>query len=143
MANNMHHPDICDILLIIQDFMLIADDRSNCEIIPSPCQHTGRQGNIVRVRQIHVRRKLSSGWLEFLIHGLDKDSDLITLEYLTSLEPRTCIKTIEIDSNKYFIGLVQDAIREIIILDKQPKFDSLDSIRDMERLIQTSMTKPS
>jgi hypothetical protein len=139
----MHHPEICDILLIIQDFLLMADDRSNCEIIPLPCHREGRQGEIVRVRQIHVRRKLSSGWLEFIIHGLDKDSDLITLEYLTSLEPRTCIKTIEIGSNKYFIGLVQDAIREIIILDKQPKFDSLDSIRDMERLIQTSLTKPS
>jgi hypothetical protein len=131
----MHHPEICDILLIIQDFMLIADDRSNCEIIPEPCHYQGKQGDIVRIRQISVRRKLSNGWLELIIHGLDKDSDLITLEYLTSLEPRTCIKTIEIDSNKYFIGLARDAIREILIMDKQPKLSSLDSIRNAEMLI--------
>lgn len=112
--------------------MLIADDRSNCEIIPQPFHSQDRQGDVVRVRQIHVRRKLSSGWLEFIIHGLDKDSDLVTLEYLTDLEPRTCIKTIEIKSNKYFIGLVQDAIREIIIMDNKPKSSILDSIRELK-----------
>lgn len=131
----MHHPEICDILLIIQDFMLIADDRSNCEIIPEPSHCEGKRGEIVRVRQIHVRRKLSCGWLEFIIHGLDKDSDLITLEYLTNLEPRTCVKTIEIESSKYFIGLVRDAIREILIMDRQPKSSCLDSIRNAEMLV--------
>jgi hypothetical protein len=130
----MHHPDICDILLTIQDFLLLSDDRSNCEIIPQP-YYNDSNGYDLRVQQVCLRRKLVSGWLEVVIHGFDKDSNLASCEYLTSLEPRTCTKTIEIETDNYSIVRVKDAIREILILDKQPKFSSLDSIRNVEMLV--------
>lgn len=130
----MHHPDICDILLTIQDFLLFSDDRSNCEIIPQP-YYNDVNGYGSRIHQICIRRKLAAGWLEVVIHGLDKDSNLISCEYLTCLEPRTCARSIEIESDNYSIDRVKDAVREILIMDKKPKFSSLDSIRKAEMLI--------
>jgi hypothetical protein len=125
----MHHPDICDILLVIQDFLLLSEDYSNCEIIPQHCH--GHQGynNQVIFGQIRVRRKLSSGWIEFTIRGLEEDDNTITFEYLSGLEPREIIKTIEIKDNDYCIVRVRDAIREILTMDKNPEDISLDAIR--------------
>jgi hypothetical protein len=131
----MHHPDICDILLTIQDFLLLSDDRSNCEIIPLPNYCTDLCGDKIRVQQVCIRRKLAAGWLEVIIHGFDKDSNLNSCEYLTCLEPRTCARSIEIETDDYSLDRVKDAIREILILDKQPKFSSLDSIRNVEMLV--------
>jgi hypothetical protein len=137
----MHHPDICDILSAVQDFFLLSDDRSNCELIPQPYYNTSN-GYDLRIQQLCIRRKLASGWLEVVIHGLDKDSNLVSCEYLTCLEQRMCEKSIEIEDDRYSIERVKDAIREILIMDKQPKSSSLDSIRSMEMHIQTSMSKP-
>jgi hypothetical protein len=126
----MHHPDICEILLTIQDFLLLSEDRSNCEIIPYATYYDDLCGDLIRVQQVIIRRKLVSGWLEVIIHGLDEDSNLISCEYLTTLEPRLCNKTIEILWEQYSIDLVRDAIREILIMDKKPTVSSLDSIRN-------------
>jgi hypothetical protein len=128
----MHHPDICDILLTIQDFLLLSDDRSNCEIIPLPNYCTDLCGDKLRVQQVCIRRKLSVGWIEVVIHGFDKDSNLHSCEYLTCLEPRTCERSIEIENDDYSIDRVKDAIREILIMDKKPKSSSLDLIRNQE-----------
>jgi hypothetical protein len=130
----MHHPDICDILLTIQDFFILSDDRSNCELIPQP-YYNDSNGYDLRIQQLCLRRKLVSGWLEVVIHGFDKDSNITSCEYLTSLEPRICTKTIEIDTEKYSIFRVKEAIREILIMDKQSKVSSLDSIRNVEMLV--------
>ncbi len=130
----MHHPDICDILLTIQDFFLLSDDRSNCELIPKP-YYNDSNGYDLHIQQLCLRRKLVSGWLEIVIHGFDKNSNLASCEYLTSLEPRICTITIEIDTEKYSILRVKDAIREILIMDKKPKLSSLDSIRNAEMLV--------
>jgi hypothetical protein len=138
---NMHHSEICNILFTIQDFFLLSDDRSNCELIPQPYYNTSK-GYDLRIQQLCLRRKLASGWLEVVFHGLEKNSNLASCEYLTCLEPRTCEKSIEIEEGRYSIERVKDAIREILIMDKQPKSSSLDSIRSMEMHIQTSMSKP-
>jgi hypothetical protein len=115
----MHHPDICDVLLSIQDFMLLVDDRTNCEIIPQPTYCNDLAKEPVYVKQICIRRKLSFGWLEIIIQGLGSDSNLISCEYLTGLEPRLCIESTEILWKHYSIDRVRDAIREILILDKK------------------------
>jgi hypothetical protein len=125
----MHHPDICDILLVIQDFLLLSENYFNYEIIP---QHFyGHQGynNQVIFGQMRIRRKLSVGWIEFTIKGLEDDNTII-FEYLSGLEPRKTIKTFEIKDNDYSIIRVRDAVREILIMDKNPKASSLDSIRN-------------
>jgi hypothetical protein len=131
----MHHPDICDILLTIQDFFLLSDDRSNCELIPQP-YYNDSNGFDLRIKQLCLRRKLASGWLEVVIHGLDKSSDLASCEYLTCLEPRTCARSIEIDPDNYLIDRVKDAVREILIMDKKPKSSCLDSIRNQELVMR-------
>jgi hypothetical protein len=128
----MHHPDICEILLVIQDFLFLSDDQSNCEIIPQPNYCHDLCGDQIRVQQICIRRELAFGWLEVIIHALDHDSNLISIEYLTCLEPRTCVRSIEIETDDYSINRVKDVIREILIMDKKPKSSCLDSIRNQE-----------
>lgn len=127
----MHHPDICNVLLAIEDFLLFSDERSNCEIIPQP-YYNDKNGYDILIQQICIRRKLTSGWLEIIIHGLDKDSNLNTCEYLTCLEPRKCAESIEIRTEGYSIDKVKYAVRKIIIMDKKPQPSSLDAIRNLE-----------
>ena len=69
------------------------------------------------------------------IHGSQEDSNLLDCQYVISLEPRNSIKNIEIEWNDYLIDRVKDAIREILIMDKQPKSSSLDSIRNVQILV--------
>jgi hypothetical protein len=128
----MHHPDICDILLTIQDFLLLSDSQSNCEIIPQHCYGGQGYSNSVTFRQIRIRRKLLIGWIEVTVKGLDEDDNTITFECLSDLDPRKSIKTIEIKCDDYSIDRVQDAVREILIMDKKPKSSSLDSIRNQD-----------
>ena len=128
----MHHPDICDILLTIQDFLMLSDDGSPYEIIPHQGFYLDEYNDQEYIKQICIRRKLSSGWLEVSIHGSDEDSNLVDFQYVTSLEPRNSIKNIEIKWEHYSIDRVKDAIREILIMDKKPKSSSLDSIRNQE-----------
>jgi hypothetical protein len=131
----MHHPDICDMLITIQDFFVLSDDQSNCELIPQP-YYNDSNGYDLRIQQLCLRRKLAAGWMEIVIHGLDKDSKLASCEYLTCLEPRTCERSIEIKTDQYSIIRVKDAIREILIMDKKPKSSSLDSIRNQELVMR-------
>lgn len=131
----MHHPDICNILLTIQDFFILSDDRSNCELIPQP-YYNDSNGYDLRIQQLCLRRKLASGWLEIVIHGLDKDSNLASCEYLTCLDPRTCERSIEIETDSYSIERIKDAVREILIMDKKPTFSSLDAIRNQDLVMQ-------
>jgi hypothetical protein len=115
----MHHPDICDILLAIEDFLLLVDDSSYCEIIPQHCYGGEGYGNEVLFRQICLRRKLACGWLDVVIRGLGEDDNTISFEYLSRLEPRSIHRIITIERDDYSLDRVRDAIREILILDKK------------------------
>jgi hypothetical protein len=132
----MHHPDIHDILITIQDFLLFSDDQSRCEIVPESyyfnhAQYSDKQ----RARGFCILRKLSAGWLKASIVRLDEDENNVTFAYLSSLEESKAVKTIEIKNDDYSLDRVKDAIREILVMDKKPKLSSLDSIRNAAMLI--------
>ena len=115
----MHHPDICDILLAIEDFLLLVDDSSYCEIIPQHCYGGDGYSDQVLFRQICIRRRLAVGWLDAIIRGLGEDDNTISFEYLSRLEPRSIHRIVTIKCDDYTIELVRDAIREILIVDKK------------------------
>jgi hypothetical protein len=115
----MHHPDIHDILITIQDFLLLAGDESRCEIIPDSYYFEDEYKNKQRARGFYILRKLSLGWLKVKVMDLYEDENNITVEYLAALEPNKAVKTIEINCQDYSIDLVQNAVREIVIMDKK------------------------
>lgn len=116
----MHHPEIHDILITIQDFLLLAGDRANCEIVPESYYFNhAHYGDKVRTRGFYILRKLSLGWLKVTITRLEEDENTVTFAYLSSLEQSKAFKTIEIKNEDYSLDRVQDAVREIIIMDKK------------------------
>jgi TATA-binding protein-associated factor Taf7 len=133
----MHHPDIHDILITIQDFLLFADDQSRCEIVPESYYFNhAHYSEKQRARGFFILRKLSLGWLKVKVMRLDEDENTVIFEYLSTPEHNNAVKTIEIKSDDYSIDRVKDAIREILIMDKKPKSSSLDSIRNKDIAMQ-------
>jgi hypothetical protein len=131
----MQHPDIHDILITIHDFLLLADDQTRCEIVPESFYFEDEYKNKQRTRGFYILRKLSSGWLRVKLVALYEYENTVTFEYLSTLDTSSVVKGIEIENDDYSIDRVQDAVREILIMDKQPKFSSLDSIRKAEMLV--------
>jgi hypothetical protein len=116
----MHHPEIHDILITIQDFLLLAGDQSCCEIVPeSSYVNHEYYSDKQRARGFYVLRKLTSGWLKVKMMNLEEDENTVTFEYLSSPEQSKAVKTIEIKNDDFSLDRVQDAVREIVIMDKK------------------------
>jgi hypothetical protein len=109
----MHHPDIHDILITIQDFLLLSGDESRCEIVPeSAYVNYEYNPDKQRARGFYVLRKLSLGWLKVKVMNVEEDENTVYFEYLSAPEQNKAVKTIEIKSDDYSIDRVQDAVRE-------------------------------
>ena len=116
----MHHPDIHDILITIQDFLLLAGDESRCEIVPeSAYVNHEYYSDKQRVRGFYILRKLSLGWLKVKVMNFEEDENTVTFEYVSTPEQNKAAKTIEIKAEDYSVDRVQDAVREILIMDKK------------------------
>jgi hypothetical protein len=116
----MHHPDIHDILITIQDFLLLAGDESRCEIVPeSSYVNHEYYSDKQRAKGFYILRKLSLGWLKAKVIDLEEDQNNVSFEYLSTPEQNKSVKTIEIKGDDYSIDRVQDAVREIVIMDKK------------------------
>jgi hypothetical protein len=113
----MHHPDICNIILIIEDyFMLVDDKQSQCQIesiIDTDDEDNQNLG-------VKISRKLLNGYLYIDIMGEDRDSDQIKFNYLQDLTANNYLKSIEIECSDYSSDTVRAAVRAILILDKNP-----------------------
>jgi hypothetical protein len=118
----MHHPDIHDILLTVEDFLLLSDSQSTWDISPlkymSEVNHDSTF-NHVKVKGIRLRRKLKNGWLDINIVGEEEDCDNVAFEYLTKLKPRKRNETIKIENNDFSVDNVRSVIRRILVLDKE------------------------
>jgi hypothetical protein len=116
----MHHPDLHDILITIQDFLLLAGDQSHSEIVPeSAYVNHEYYSDKQRARGFYVLRKLSLGWLKVKVMNVEEDENTVYFEYLSAPEQNKAVKTIEIKSDDYSIDRVQDAVREILIMDRK------------------------
>lgn len=111
----MHHPDICQILLIINDYFLLSDnEREPAQIdiiVGDPANHRSQRG-------ISITQVLSNGRLKIYIYGANKDSDEITFKYIAdSADEDESGETIEIECGAYADN-IRDAVRTVLKLDR-------------------------
>jgi hypothetical protein len=112
---NMHHPEICQILLTIDDYFLLSDsEREPAQIhaiIENPQNHESKRG-------ISIKQILPNGCLKVYIYGDDKDGDDITFEYIhDDNDDESREYTIEVKNGGYAEN-VRDAVRTILKLDR-------------------------
>jgi hypothetical protein len=111
----MHHPDVCNILLVIQDYFLLLDNNdSKCQL--EPIIDDSDDDN--RVFGIKISRKLVNGYIHALIFGEDRDSDRVIFHYSSDLNSDRYLESIEIECSDYSTDTVRDAVRTLLKLDK-------------------------
>jgi hypothetical protein len=116
----MHHPDIHDIILAVDDFLLLSDYQCNWEIFPvTREEHIQPTANQSRMRGLKLRKQLKNGWIDVNIKAEDEDSNAVTLEYLAQLSPKKRIESIRIERREFSSDKVKDVIRKILVLDKK------------------------
>jgi hypothetical protein len=111
----MHHPDICNIMLIIEDYFILIDDKSpKCQIEsisdPNEDNHPALG--------IKISRKLSNGHMYIEIRGEGQDDDTVTFNYLQDLNNDRYLESIEVECSDYSTETVRHAVRTILKLDK-------------------------
>jgi hypothetical protein len=126
----MHHPDIYDLVSIIEDYFILADDEFRCQIEPVIC-HTPLDPdfpdeNIKECQGLKIVRQLIHGKIEVNISGLDKDSNAIKIQYFTDQESQQPIEIIELggysSGYKYNSDFTRLAIKEIMVCDRDLSF---------------------
>jgi hypothetical protein len=115
MYANMHHPDICKIILVIEDyFMLVADNNIKCQIEPI-IDDTNDDECTYGVR---ISRKLLNGYIHASIWGESQDSDRVIFNYSSESNAYDYLESIEIECSDYSTDAVRDAVRSILKIDK-------------------------
>jgi hypothetical protein len=111
----MHHPDICNIMLIIEDYFMLTDDKSSrCQI--ESIEDTDDDNE--RILGIKISRKLLNGHMYVEIRGEGQDDDTVTFNYLQNLNSDRYLESIEIECSDYCTDAVRDAVRSILKIDK-------------------------
>ena len=124
----MHHPQIYDLISIIEDFFLLNDSNYRSQIEPqiyTKTRHNGHteQDEFLDFKGFKIIRELSNGRIEINIFGWSQDNDSMDIQYFSEGEEKP-LKTIEIinDYNNTFnIESVRLSIRDIVILDRGNK----------------------
>jgi hypothetical protein len=119
----MHHPDICNIMLIIEDYFMLVDDKdSRCEI-KSIVEEIDEDNCILGIQ---ITRKLLNGYMSIDILGQGQDDDTVTFNYLKDLNSSNCLQSIEIECCDYSAEAVRTSVRDILRLDKTSKNSPLN-----------------
>jgi hypothetical protein len=122
----MHHPDIYDMLSIIEDYFILTDTKFKCQIEPvvfTEPYHAQECCNGKAYKGLKIVRQLNHGRIEIYIAGLEKDSDLANFQYFASKNPSHPLESIESENTKYNTQAVRDIIRRIVILDRDSKIE--------------------
>jgi hypothetical protein len=112
----MHHPDIFNILSIIEDYFLLLDDnKSIFQIEPisfDPDQDRSTLG-------IRITRQLFNGYFKAEIIGRGKDDNTVTFKYSEDTTDDNLIEINKIDFSDYSTEEIRTSVRNILILDKE------------------------
>jgi hypothetical protein len=122
----MHHPEIYDIISIIEDYFLLSDAKFRCQIEPFVCvKQFGKLSDSNQPREckgIKIIRQLNNGRIEVNIFGCRKDNDSMSCQYFLNDRDKP-EKEIEMIYECYHIYYstvaTRDWIREIMILDRE------------------------
>jgi hypothetical protein len=111
----MHHPDICNILLIVEDYFLLIDDNDSTSYIKPIIDNSEDDNPTLGIK---ISRKLLNGYLHILIWGENRDSDKVIFSYSSELKISQYLESIEIECSDYSTDRARNAIRDILKLDK-------------------------
>jgi hypothetical protein len=109
----MHHPEICNIVRILDDYFLLLDPESRCTI-------QGRKSDRGSEDSVFVRRDLKNGYLEVEMNGEDKDDDSVLVRYYRSGSQNSWDLYESVSDDDFNLGAVRKAIRKIVLFDAQP-----------------------
>jgi hypothetical protein len=122
LNSRMHHPDIYDILSIVEDYFLLSDSEFKCKIEPiiytKPYNRDNPDEDVRERKGLKIIRQLNQGRIEINIFGIGKDHDCMDFQYFTDEQPIQPIETIDTSSMGYHIESARAAIRKIVILDR-------------------------
>ncbi len=118
----MHHPDIYDILSIIEDYFIMTDSEFRCKIEPviysKPCDRDKPDEDFRERKGLKISRQLNNGRIEINIFGLGKDYDCMDCQYFAEGQLLTPIEIIDNSAVNYSVENTRAAIRKVIILDR-------------------------
>jgi hypothetical protein len=118
----MHHPDIYDILAIIEDYFLLTGSEFKCKIEPviysKPYDRDKPNEDLRERKGLKISRQLNHGRIEINIFGIGKDYDSMDCQYFVDSQPLTPIEIIDNSAVNYDVELTRVTIRKIIILDR-------------------------
>jgi hypothetical protein len=127
---SMHHPDIYDILAILEDYFLLVDSEFRCKIEPviysKPYNFDKPEEDFRDQKGLKISRQLNHGRIEINIFGLGKDYDCIDCQYFIEGQFLAPIEIIDNIVN-YDVEKTRAAIRKIIILDRDSGIKSESS----------------
>ncbi len=127
----MHHPDIYDILAIIEDYFIMTDSEFRCKIEPviySKPYDRDKPGEDLRERRgLKISRQLNNGRIEINIFGLGKDYDCMDCQYFVDDRLLAPIEIIDNSAFGYNVETTRAAIRKIIILDRDNRIKTESS----------------
>ena len=110
----MHHPDICNIVLTIDDYFMLVDDNSKCEIEGYVEELDEDESQYV----VTIKRKLSKGWIKVSAIGVEEDDNTLEVNYVSDSQPGKLIQSIRIEDDDYSTETVRGAIRRVLKQDK-------------------------
>jgi hypothetical protein len=116
----MHHPDICKIMLVIEDyFLLVGSDDPTYQIEPinSNLDQSNSHSKSIGIR---IKRKLINGFVFIEVRGEGEDDDTVRLYYSSQDSNDELLEAIQIESRAYCPEIVRDVMRRILTLDKNP-----------------------
>jgi hypothetical protein len=118
----MHHPDIYDILAIIEDYFLLTGSEFKCKIEPviysKPYDRSNPTEDFRERKGLKISRQLNHGRIEVNIFGIGKDYDCMDCQYFAENQLLTPIEIIDNSHANYNTETIRAAIRKIIILDR-------------------------
>jgi hypothetical protein len=111
----MHHPEICLITQIIEDYFLLVDgDSPKYELIPI----TQKIDNSIYSIGVIIKRKLLNGYVYIQIKGQKEDDNATTFSYSLSPNNDEYLESIETDGYGDLEDKIRDVMRAVFILDK-------------------------
>ncbi|WP_309733192.1 hypothetical protein [Chamaesiphon sp. OTE_75_metabat_556] len=112
----MHHPDIADVILTIDDYFLLSDEKnSRCQvesISDGRDEHQPKHG-------IRISRQLKAGWILATIWDMDRDNDTILFQHSRPSSSGTWTTDIEVECSDYSKESIRTAVRTIMKIDKE------------------------
>jgi hypothetical protein len=118
----MHHPDIYDILAIVEDYFLLTGSEFKCKIEPviysKPYDRSNPTEDFRERKGLKISRQLNHGRIEINIFGIGKDYDCMDCQYFADSQSLTPIEIIDNSAVNYSVEVARAAIRKIITLDR-------------------------